>query len=150
MLIWKKNEPKVFNWSELHFSEVISHKIHILEMLLIRFANFKWTPPHLWIIPPRFPFVVTKLFNSKYHRPPQDTWTVWFTKSDIGMYYVCSCGMVHIFPKLSHGILLPKLYCEKKKKILVIEEKLVKFEAKGREFAKILRSLEQFIHTVKG
>ena len=29
-------------------------------------------------------------------------------------------------------------------------EKLLKFEAGGREFAKILRSLEQFIQTVKG
>ena len=30
------------------------------------------------------------------------------------------------------------------------QEKLLKFEAEGREFAKILRSLEQFIQTVKG
>ena len=29
-------------------------------------------------------------------------------------------------------------------------EKISKFEAEGREFAKILRSLEQFIQTVKG
>ena len=29
-------------------------------------------------------------------------------------------------------------------------EKLLKFEAEGREFAKFWRSLEQFIQTVKG
>ena len=29
-------------------------------------------------------------------------------------------------------------------------EKLLKFKAEGREFSKILRSLEQFIQTVKG
>ena len=29
-------------------------------------------------------------------------------------------------------------------------EKLLKLEAEGREFAKCLRSLEQFIQTVKG
>ena len=29
-------------------------------------------------------------------------------------------------------------------------EKLLKFEAEGREFAKFLRSLEQFIQAVKG
>ena len=29
-------------------------------------------------------------------------------------------------------------------------EKLLKFEAEGREFAKFLRSLEQYIQTVKG
>ena len=28
-------------------------------------------------------------------------------------------------------------------------EKLLKFEAEGREFAKILRSLEQFIQTIR-
>ena len=30
------------------------------------------------------------------------------------------------------------------------QEKLLKFKAEGREFAKILRSLELFIQTVKG
>ena len=34
--------------------------------------------------------------------------------------------------------------------ILVIEKKLLKFEAEGREFAKFLRSLEQSIQTMKG
>ena len=29
-------------------------------------------------------------------------------------------------------------------------EKLLKFEAEGQEFAKVLRSLEQFVQTVKG
>ena len=29
-------------------------------------------------------------------------------------------------------------------------EKVLKFEAEGREFAKFLRSLEQFIQTLKG
>ena len=30
VLIWKKSEPKVFNWSEFHFFEVTSYKIHTL------------------------------------------------------------------------------------------------------------------------
>ena len=30
------------------------------------------------------------------------------------------------------------------------QENLLKFEAEGREFSKFLRSLEQFIQTVKG
>ena len=30
MLIWKKSEPKVFNWSEFHLSEVTFYEIHIL------------------------------------------------------------------------------------------------------------------------
>ena len=40
-------------------------------------------------------------------------------------------------------------YCEKKN-VLLIKKNLLKFEAEGREFAKCLRSLEQFIQTVKG
>ena len=38
--------------------------------------------------------------------------------------------------------------CEKKNSS--VREKLLKFEAEGREFAIFLRSLEQFIQTVKG
>ena len=37
-----------------------------------------------------------------------------------------------------------------RKKCSSDQEKVVKFEAEGREFAKVLRSLEQFIQTVKG
>ena len=36
-----------------------------------------------------------------------------------------------------------------RKKCSSYREKMLKFEAEGREFAKILRSLEQFIQTVK-
>ena len=39
-------------------------------------------------------------------------------------------------------------YCEKN--CSSDREKVLKFEAEGREFAKFLRSLEQFIQTVKG
>ena len=37
-----------------------------------------------------------------------------------------------------------------RKKCSSDREKKIKFEAEGREFAKILRSLEQFVLTVKG
>ena len=48
-------------------------------------------------------------------------------------------------------ILLPKLFFPTvRKKCSSDQEKLLKFEAEGREFAKILRSLEQFIQIVKG
>ena len=39
-------------------------------------------------------------------------------------------------------------YCEKK--CSSDQEKLLKFEAEGQEFAKFLRLLEQFIRTMKG
>ena len=35
-------------------------------------------------------------------------------------------------------------------KIVLVIEKVLKFEAEGREFAKFLRSQEQFIQTVTG
>ena len=37
-----------------------------------------------------------------------------------------------------------------RKKCSTDREKLLKFQAEGQEFAKILRSLEQFIEAVKG
>ena len=37
-----------------------------------------------------------------------------------------------------------------RKKCSTDREELLKFEAGGREFANVLRSLEQFIETVKG
>ena len=50
-----------------------------------------------------------------------------------------------------NGILLPKLFCPTVRKNCSSDrENLLKFEAEGREFAKILRSLEQFIQTLKG
>jgi hypothetical protein len=51
----------------------------------------------------------------------------------------------------SLGILLPKLFWPTVRKNCSSDrKKLLKFEAEGREFAKFLRSLEQFIQTVKG
>ena len=50
-----------------------------------------------------------------------------------------------------HGILLPKLIWPYVRKNCSSDwEKLLKFMAEGREFANFLRSLEQFIQTVKG
>ena len=49
------------------------------------------------------------------------------------------------------GILLPKLFWPTVRKNCSSDRvKLLKFKAEGREFAKFLRSLEQFIQTVKG
>ena len=46
----------------------------------------------------------------------------------------------------NNGILLPKLFWPTvRKKCSSDWEKLLKFEAAGQEFAKFLRSLEQFI-----
>ena len=50
----------------------------------------------------------------------------------------------------NNGILLPKLFWPTVWKNCSIDrEKLWKIEAEGREFAKFLRSLEQFVQTVK-
>ena len=59
--------------------------------------------------------------------------------------FVCCYGFTEI------GILLAKLFWHTvRKKCSSDREKLLKFEAEGQEFAKILRSVEQFIQTVKG
>ena len=56
-----------------------------------------------------------------------------------------------LFCNLKNGILLLRLFWPTVGKHgSSVREKLLKLEAEGREFAKILRSLEQFIQTVKG
>ena len=50
-----------------------------------------------------------------------------------------------------NGILLPKLFWPTvRTNFSCNREKLLKFEAEGREFANFLRSLEQIIQTVEG
>ena len=52
---------------------------------------------------------------------------------------------------IRYGILLPNLFWPTVRKNCFSDwEKLLKFEAEGREFSKFLRLLEQFIQTVKG
>ena len=51
----------------------------------------------------------------------------------------------------NYGILLPKLFWPSvRKNCSSDQEKLLKFEAEGLEFANFLRLVEQFIQTVKG
>ena len=53
--------------------------------------------------------------------------------------------------KMKNCILLPKLFWLTVRENCSSDwEKLLKFEAEGQEFANFLRSLEQFIQTVKG
>ena len=53
--------------------------------------------------------------------------------------------------KRINSILLPKLFWPTVRKNYSSDwEKHLKFEPEGQEFAKILRSLEQFAQTVKG
>ena len=59
--------------------------------------------------------------------------------------------MPHLAPFDRTGLVFCKIvltYCEKK--CSGDREKLLKFEAESREFSKFLKSLEQFIQTVKG
>ena len=53
--------------------------------------------------------------------------------------------------KMWNGILLTNLFWPTVRKNCSSDwDKLLKFKAEGREFAKFLRSLEQFIQTVNG
>ena len=54
-----------------------------------------------------------------------------------------------VYAILKNGILLPKLFWPTVRQNSDWE-KILKFEAEGQEFAKFLRSMEQFIQTVKG
>ena len=67
------------------------------------------------------------------------------------MYSICSTSLHP--PQNSNGILFQKLFWPTVRKICFSDRKqLLKFkaEAEGQEFAKVLRSQEQFVQTVKG
>ena len=75
-----------------------------------------------WVIPPVWYRVLQKLRG----------------QDEVGRWY-------------KNGILLPKLFRPTVRKNCSSDrEKLLKFEAESQEFSKSLRSLEQFIQTVKG
>ena len=66
-------------------------------------------------------------------------------------FFLSRVGHDQLWEKTKNGILLPKLLWPTVRRNCSSDwEKLSKFEAEGREFAKIMRSLEQFIQTVKG
>ena len=70
----------------------------------------------------------------------------WSDKYSISSLLLCKTQ-----DESSNGILLPKLFWPTvRKKCSIDREKLLKFDAEVWEFAKFLRSLEQFIETVKG
>ena len=73
------------------------------------------------------------------------------SKSKLCWNCLLSCLFDWNAQQLRNGILLPKLFWPTLiKNCSSDQEKILKFKAEGRDFAKILRSLEQFIQTVKG
>jgi hypothetical protein len=66
----------------------------------------------------------------------------WYIRQPIHRVEKYQMEMVFCYQNCS-DLLLEKI-------VLVIEKKLLKFEAEGREFEFFLRLLEQFIQTVKG
>ena len=74
---------------------------------------------------------------------------VLFLEPELSISFLTST--IFQFPLDWNGILLPKLFWPTvRKKCSSDWEKLLKFEAEGWEFSKILRLVEQFIQTVKG
>ena len=69
-------------------------------------------------------------------------WSLRTSLKEFRFNFSLTTEMVFCYPNCS-DLLWEKI-------VLVIEKNFLKFEAEGREFAKILRSLEQFIRTVKG
>ena len=55
--------------------------------------------------------------------------------------------MIHVF-KAAHSLGREMVFCYQN--CSSDREKVLKFEAEGQEFVKFLRSLEEFIQTVKG
>ena len=78
---------------------------------------------------------------------------VWFAPTKVNHWVAEStfnCCQVH-WHRTKNGILLSKLFWPTVRKNCSSDrEKLLKFEAEGRELENFVRSLEQFIQAVKG
>ena len=100
--------------------------------------------------PPRSPF----LFFFAHGNKRWQCWVILFEtvqRNDVMSVQVAAAAPATMGYNLRIGILLPKLFLPTvRKNVYSDQEKLFKFEAKGWEFAKFLRSSEQFIQTVKG
>ena len=71
-----------------------------------------------------------------------------YYKAQLIVLIIC---MYRVHSIQNNGILLPKLFWPTMRKSCSSDQEWVlKFEAEGRKFEKVLRSLEQFIQTVKG
>ena len=108
------------------------------------------------------------LFNSKLDIPLADRgldksvmhrgYPLYFSPESFVLKFSCHSwhhfiakSPVAVKEVIGNGILLPKLFWPTVRKNCSSDrEKLLKFETEGWEFAKFLRSLEQFIQTVKG
>ena len=73
--------------------------------------------------------------------------TLVFTKQQVSNHHLLSNTLLYKDRWYVLHILFPKLL---RKNCSSYREKLLKFEDEGREFAKNLRSLEQFIRTLNG
>ena len=85
----------------------------------------------------------------------QNLLELWFhllnkTKGPFSLVGCAKYYKIDHFLATTNGILLPKLFWPTVRKKNTDWEKLLEFEAESREFEIILRSLEQFIQTVKG
>ena len=98
---------------------------------------------------------LVSLFNFCYFSSEHDiNYFEWFTRTENKRDCLILLNERIFFSFIivgRNGILLPKLFWTTVRKNCSSDrEKLLKFEAEGREFTKLLRSLEQFIQTVKG
>ena len=104
-----------------------------VEWLIVQSGLFKFEFPATFL---NFYFVRIFIFESN-----------WLTSL---LFTICMACLKTFFCE-SNGILLPKMFWPTVRENCFSDwEKLLKFEAEGPEFAKNLRSLEQFIRGVKG
>ena len=95
--------------------------------------------------------IFTNSESIRIHKSCSRNFSCFLLEQDIEFFYWDQkCCWNYLFTQ-KNGILLPKLFEPTVRKNCSSDrEKLLNFEAEGREFEIFLRSIEQFIQTVKG
>ena len=115
----------------------------------------------VWLDCPKCPWIVMSLqYLWKQYSYWKKRQSPSLTRQFMGelplLYWICVskiaiCNHFYYTIVNTNGILLPKLFWPTvRKNCSTDREKLLKFDAEGWEFAKIVRSLKQFIQAVKG
>ena len=123
-----------WSWIQVNIFQKISFIINIFQRIYVQLLW--WNKEASWLEVIFLVISQKSKPNLNVHQKKAIFWNLdWFLLADM----------------TRNGILLPKLFWPTVRKNCSSDpENLLKFEAEGREFAKFLRSREQFIQTMKG
>jgi hypothetical protein len=153
--ITKKNRGLPLSWNSSRLS-TLAHKCHLRFFIICAYLNHLFSSFQIFCeVAKQVSNYSLQYFNHSHFPIPQTCIVVLCELVKLVTTFMrakCKFLIASLdFTGHENGILLPELFWPTGRKNCSCDrENLLKFKAGGREFAKILRSLEQFIQIGKG